>query len=81
MILHFDAFEVSKNPISHKLFHETSNGAFCLSYSESRLICKFDLNSEILDFARLEVTKKLLFHKSSRKFQMVRSFLVTQRAE
>ena len=70
MILHFDAFEVSKNPISHKLFHETSNGAFCLSYSESRLICKFELNSAILDFALLEVTKKPLFQKSSRKFQL-----------
>ena len=50
----------------------SSSGAFCVSYPESNLICKLELNTAILDFGRFEVSKNSIFHKSSRKPQMVR---------
>ena len=34
------------------------NAAFCVSYAESSLTCKFELNTAILDFDRFEVSKK-----------------------
>ena len=58
---------------------ETSNGAFSLSYSESSLTCKFELNTAILDFDRFQLRKNQIFHNSSRKPQMVRFVLVTLR--
>ena len=57
----------------------TSNGAFSLSYSESSLTCKFELNTAILDFDRFQLRKNQIFHNSSRKPQMVRFVLVTLR--
>ena len=59
---------------------ENSNGAFCVSYVESSLTCKFQLNTAMLDLGRFEVSKIPIFHKSSRKRQMVRFLLITLRA-
>ena len=44
-----------------QLVPETSNGAFSVSYADSSLTCKFQLNTAILDFDRSEVTKNPLF--------------------
>ena len=63
-----------------QLLPETSNGAFCVTYAESSLTYKFELNTAILDFDWFEVTKNPHFHKSSRRLQMVRFLLVTPRA-
>ena len=68
-----------KNPIS-QLVPETSNCAFCVSYAEASLTCKFELNTAILDFDRFEVSKNPIFHNSSRRPQMVRILLITLRA-
>ena len=57
-----------------------SNCAFCVSYAESNLTCKFELNTAILDFDRFDVSKKPIFYNSSRKPQMVRFVLVTLKA-
>ena len=40
-----------------QLVPETSNGACSVSYADSSLTCKFQLNTGILDFDRSEVTK------------------------
>ena len=40
---------------------DTSNAAFCVSYAESSLTCKFELNTAILDFDRFEVRKSPIF--------------------
>ena len=53
---------------------------FYISYAESSLTCSFEPNTAIFDFARLEVTKNPLFHKSYQRFQMVRFVLVTLKA-
>ena len=58
---------------------ETSNGAFCVSYAESKRSCKFELNPASLDFNRFEVSKNPIFHNSSERPQMVRFVLVTLR--
>ena len=63
-----------------ELFPETSNGAFCVSYSDTSLTFKFDFNTAILRFDRFEVTKNPVFHHSSRRRQMMRLVLVTLRA-
>ena len=49
-----------------------SNGAFCVSYAQSSLTCKFELTSAILDFDRLRSAKNPIFHNSARRPQMVR---------
>ena len=56
---------------------ETSNCAYCVSYADGSLTCKFELNTPILDFDRFEVRKNPIFHNSSRRPQMVRFVLVT----
>ena len=38
-----------------------------VSYVESSLTCKFDLNTAILEFNRFEVSKNPIFHNSSRE--------------
>ena len=43
-----------------QLVQETSNRAFRVSYADSSLTCKFQLNTAILDFDRFEVTKNPL---------------------
>ena len=50
-------FRSEKSDFS-KLVPETSNGAFYVSYAESSLTWKFELNMAILDFDRFEVSKK-----------------------
>ena len=57
----------------------TSNGAFRVSYGESRLFCKFELNTASLDFNLFQATKNQNFHNSSRRPQMLRFVLVTVR--
>ena len=59
---------------------DTSNSAFCPSYAENSLTCKFELDRAILDFDRFHVRKNPIFHNSSRRPQMVRFVLVTLRA-
>ena len=58
-ILEFDRFY----QISHvsKLVPGTSSGVFCVSYAESSLTCKLELNHAILDFDRFEVHLKSAF--------------------
>ena len=63
-----------------QLVPETSNGAFCVSYAERSLTYKFKLNPALLDLGRYEVSKKPIFHKSSRRPQVARFVLVTLRA-
>ena len=63
-----------------QLLPETSNGAFCVSYAESSLTCKFELNMAILDFDRFEVSKIKIFHNSYRRPQMVRFMLAMLKA-
>ena len=59
---------------------QTSIGAFCVSYAESSLTCKFELNTAILDFDRFEVSKNPIFHNTSRRPHVVRFVLVTLKA-
>ena len=59
---------------------DNSNSAFFASYAEGSLTLKFELNTTILDFNRFEVSKNPIFHKSSRRPQLVRFVLVTLRA-
>ena len=63
-----------------QLVPETSNGAYCVSYADSSLICKFDFNTAILVFDRWEVSKNPIFRHSSRRREMVRFVLVMLRA-
>ena len=49
-----------------QLVWQTSNGAFCVSYADSSLTCKFELNTTILDFGRLEDSTNPIFHNSFR---------------
>ena len=63
-----------------QLAPETSNGAFYVSYAESCLTSKFELNTAILDFERFEVSKNRIFHNSSRRPKIVRFVLITVRA-
>ena len=58
---------------------ETSNGTFFVSYAESSLTCKFELNTAILNFERFEVSKNPIFGFSSQRDQMLRSVLVALR--
>ena len=62
-----------------QLLPETSNGAFCVTYAESSVTCKFELNTAILDFGLFEVSKNPIFHNSSRRHQIMRFVLVTLR--
>ena len=64
-----------KSDFSH-LLPETSNGAFCICYTEGSLTCKFELNTTILDFDCFKVNKNPIFHNSSRRPQTVRFLLV-----
>ena len=50
-----------------QLVPETSNGAFYVSYAESSLTWKFEINSSILDFDRFEVSINPIFHTMSRR--------------
>ena len=68
-----------KSDFSH-LVPETSNGAFCICYTDGSLTCKFKLNTAIFDFDGFEVRKTPTFHNSSRKPQMVRFVLVMMKA-
>ena len=63
-----------------QLVPETTNGPFCVSYAESSLTSKFNLNTGIFDFDGFEVRKNPTFHDSSWRPQMVRFLLVTLRA-
>ena len=56
---------------------KSANCSFSISYANGSLKCKFRLNAAILDFSRIEVGKHPIFHKSSRRPQMVRFVLVT----
>ena len=58
-----------------QLVPETSNGAFSVSYADSSLTCKFQLNTAILDFDRSDITKNPL----SRRPQKMRFVLLTLR--
>ena len=42
---------------------EISNGSFCVSYAESSLTCKFELNSAILKFEGFQV-REIRFFKT-----------------
>ena len=53
---------------------------FSVSYAESSLTSKFELNTAILDFDRFEVMKNPIYLNSSRKPEMVRFLLVTLRS-
>ena len=57
---------------------QTSNGAFYVSYVESCVTYKFELNTTVLDSGRFEVRKNPIFHNSSRSPQMMRYVLVTR---
>ena len=59
---------------------QTSNGAFYVSYVQSCVTYKFELNTTILDFGRFEVRKNSIFQKSSPTRQSVRFVLVALRA-
>ena len=59
---------------------QTSNGGFYVSYVESCVTYKFELNTTILDFGRFEVRKTSIFQKSSPTRQSVRFVLVALRA-
>ena len=72
-------FRSSKSEFT-QLVPETSNSAFSVSYAESSLTCKFELNAAILDFGRFEVSKNPIFHKSSWRPEMVLFVLVTVKA-
>ena len=63
-----------------QLVLETANTAFYVSYAQSSLTSKFDLNTAILDFERFEVSKNPNFHNTSRRPHVVRFVLVTLRA-
>ena len=63
-----------------KVVPDTSNCAFCFTYAERSVSCKFELNTEILDFDWFEVCKNPIFHNSSRQPQMLRFVLVTLKA-
>ena len=53
---------------------------FVLVHAESKLTCKFELNTSILAFVRFEVRKIPIFHNSSLRPQMVCFVLVPLRA-
>ena len=53
----FDGFEVSKKSYFLELVPQKSNCVFYVSYADSSLSCKFELNTAVLDFYRFEVTK------------------------
>ena len=53
---------------------------FFVSYAESCLTFKFELNAAILDFERFEDTKNPILHNSSWRLRMVCFVLVTLRA-
>ena len=63
-----------------KVVPQIWNAAFCVSYAESSVTSKFELNTAILDFDRFEVSKKPIFRSSSRRPQVVRFVLVTVKA-
>ena len=68
--------EISEKSDISQLVSEALNGAFCVSYAESTLTCKFELTSAILDFDRIELRKNAIFHYSARRPQIVRFVLV-----
>ena len=70
----------SSNSEFTQLVPETTNSAFSVSYAESSLTCKFELNAAILDFDRFEVRKNPNVHNSSLRPQMVRFLFLTLRA-
>ena len=63
-----------------QLVLQTPHGAFCVSYAESTVSCKFELNTGILHFDRFKVSKNPIFHNSSRRPRKARFDLVTLRA-
>ena len=63
------------------LVRETSNGAFDVSYGESRLTCKFEVNTATLDFGRFKVSNNPIFHSSSSRPQMLSFVLLTMRGD
>ena len=53
---------------------QTLNAAFWVSYAESRLTCKFELDSAIPDFDRFEGGKNPIIYDSCWRPQMVRFY-------